>query len=247
MENGDWELPFDRKVYYPTKTFCRKLARVLRHCVAWELETRLPRTKGIHSLLSAYEEVYEAQVRRAGRLTFSDLPMLLAPREGQAVLGGVGPNQLDIEYRLDGAFDHWLLDEFQDTSTVQWRVMENLIDEVIQDPEGQRTFFCVGDPKQSIYQWRGGDPTLFERIEARYQAAASGEFETVLLDVSWRSCGAVLDLVNAVFASPTVLQQFDENQTAANRWAATWENHQPASPRTGEDGHAMYILSLIHI
>jgi len=241
MENGDWELPFDRKVYYPKKTFCRKLARILRHCVAWELETRLTRTRGIHSLLSAYEEVYDAQVRRAGRLTFSDLPMLLAPREGQAVLGGVGPNQLDIEYRLDGAFDHWLLDEFQDTSTVQWRVMENLIDEVIQDPEGQQTFFCVGDPKQSIYQWRGGDPTLFERIEARYQAAASGEFDTVPLHISWRSCGAVLDLVNAVFGSPTVLQQFDENQTAADRWAATWEKHQPARSRSGEDGHAMYI------
>lgn len=241
MENRDWELPFDRKVYYPTKTFCRKLAWILRHCVAWELETRLTRTKGIHSLLSAYEEVYDVQVRRAGRLTFSDLPMLLAPREGHAVLGGGCPNQLDIEYRLDGAFDHWLLDEFQDTSTVQWRVMENLIDEVVQDPEGQRTFFCVGDPKQSIYQWRGGDPTLFDRIKARYQAAASGEFDTISLDVSWRSCGAVLDLVNAVFGSPAVLQQFDKNQTAAGRWAATWEKHQPAKPRADEDGHAMYI------
>ena len=112
---------------------------------------------------------------------------------------------------------------------------------MIQDPEGQRTFFCVGDPKQSIYQWRGGDPTLFERIEARYQAAAYGEFDTVPLHISWRSCGAVLDLVNAVFGSPTVLQQFDENQTAADRWAATWENHQPARSRSGEDGHAMYI------
>ena len=241
METGDWELPFDRDVYSPSKKFCQKLARVLRHCVACELETKLIRTKGIHSLLSAFEEVYDVQVRRAGRLTFSDLPTLLAPREGQAVLGGNGPDQIDIEYRLDGAFDHWLLDEFQDTSTVQWRVMENLIDEVVQDPEGQRTFFCVGDPKQSIYQWRGGDPTLFDRIMARYQAGAGGEFGTVSLDESWRSCEAVLDLVNAVFGDVAVLQQFDQNQTAADRWAAIWETHQPAKPRIGEDGHAMYL------
>jgi hypothetical protein len=105
MEQGDWELPFDGDVYSPSKKFCQKLARLLRHCVACELETKLIRTKGIHSLLSAFEEVYDVQVRRAGRLTFSDLPMLLAPREGQAVLGGNGPDQIDIGCRLDGAFD----------------------------------------------------------------------------------------------------------------------------------------------
>jgi len=241
MEKGDWELPFDRDVYCPSKKFCHKLARILRHCVASELETKLTRTKGIHSLLSAFEEVYDARVRRAGRLTFADLPILLAPHEGQAVLGGNGPDQIDIEYRLDGAFDHWLLDEFQDTSTVQWRVMKNLIDEVVQDTGGQRTFFCVGDPKQSIYQWRGGDPTLFDRIKARYQAAVGGEFGAISLDESWRSCEAVLNLVNAVFGDPTVLQQFDQNQTAADRWEAIWEKHQPAEPRAGEAGHAMYL------
>ena len=233
METGDWELPFDKEVYFPSKIFCHKLARILRHCVACELETKLIRTKGIHSLLSAFEEVYDAHVRRAGRLTFSDLPMLLAPQNG--------PAKMDIDYRLDGAFEHWLLDEFQDTSTAQWRVMEGLIDEVVQDPERQRTFFCVGDPKQSIYQWRGGDPTLFNRIEARYQGSTDGELSAVSLSKSWRSCKPVLDLVNAVFGDPAVLRQFDQNQTAPDRWEAIWETHQPAKPRLGEDGHAMYL------
>ena len=60
--------------------------------------------------------------------------MLLASRE----------DQLELEYRLDGTFDHWLLDEFQDTSGIQWRAMANLIDEVVQDPSGERSFFLRG-------------------------------------------------------------------------------------------------------
>ena len=164
MERGEWEFTYNQQTYQPSPEFSQKLARILRHCVAQELAIKLACTQGIHGLLSAVEERDDAQVRRAGRLTFSDLPVLLAPRTGQPILG-VG--QLNLEYRLDGAFDHWLLDEFQDTSTVQWHVVENLIDEVAQDPDGSRTFFCVGDQKQSIYQWRGGDPQLVDRVEKR--------------------------------------------------------------------------------
>jgi ATP-dependent helicase/nuclease subunit A len=238
MERGEWEFIYSRKAYCPSPEFSQKLARILRHCVAQELTIKLACAQGIHGLLWAFEERYDAQVRRVGRLTFADLPVLLAPREGRPPLGS---GQLDLEYRLDGAFDHWLLDEFQDTSTVQWHVVENLIDEVAQDPDGARTFFCVGDQKQSIYQWRGGDPQLFDRVAKRYEQGTGQEFDIRSLDESWRSCPNVLKLINAVFGDAATLRKYDENETAAKRWNKIWNEHVSAKPLKETKGHSLYL------
>lgn len=240
---GDWEFKFGnaRVMNRPSVEFGQKLARVLRYCIAWELETRLARTRGIYGLMDAFEKQYDSSVRRAGRLMFSDLPVLLAPVGGRVLLGGKGPNRLDLEYRLDGSFNHWLLDEFQDTSTVQWRAVANLIDEVVQDVSGERTFFCVGDQKQSIYQWRGGDPRLFDRVEAFYSQAGGDEFTTDKLNKSWRSCPDVLKMVNKVFRDDGKLAPFDENRTAADRWSGVWREHESADNRAKVEGHSLYL------
>jgi len=243
MHLGDWEFKFGtaKAVVRPSVEFGHKLERVLRYCMAWELEVRLARTQGIHGLLDAFEKHYDSRVRRAGRLIFSDMPLLLAPARGRVLLGGNGPDRLDLEYRLDGAFDHWLLDEFQDTSNAQWRAVVNLIDEVVQDPSGERTFFCVGDQKQSVYQWRGGDPKLFDRLEAFYGQAEADEFVARSLNESWRSCPNVLKMVNRVVGDEAKLAPFDENRTAAVRWAGIWKKHESAENRAGDDGHSMYL------
>ena len=188
-------------------------------------------------MLREYDDRYDGLIRRQGLLTFADLPVLLAPEGGRPVLGGVGPDRLSLEYRLDGAFDHWLLDEFQDTSAAQWRVVENLVDEAVQDPD--RSFFCVGDVKQSIYGWRGGDPRLFGRVEEHYRHGAGREFTVQSMDVSWRSAPAVLELVNAVFEQPDLLREFDP--VAAERWADVWNEHQAAEPHADLAGHMMHL------
>ena len=240
---GDWEFNYGnaKAMNRPSVAFGHKLARVLRYCIAWELEARLDRTRGIHGLLNAFEKEYDSRVRRAGRLMFSDLPLLLAPAGGRVLLGGKGPDRLDLEFRLDGAFDHWLLDEFQDTSTVQWRAVANLVDEVVQDASGERTFFCVGDQKQSIYQWRGGDPQLFDRVEAFYSQAGGDEFTADSLNKSWRSCPDVLKMVNNVFRDAAKLAPFDENRGTASRWSGVWREHESADNRAEDKGHSLYL------
>lgn len=110
--------------------------------------------------------------------------------------GPTGPGRLCIDYRLDCRLDHWLIDEFQDTSDVQWSVLQNLVDEVIQDPDRQRTFFCVGDVKQAIYGWRGGNPYLFRRIREQYGDVIQEES----LDQSFRSCPPIIHTINRVFS-----------------------------------------------
>ncbi|MDE1989699.1 MAG: UvrD-helicase domain-containing protein [Betaproteobacteria bacterium] len=103
-----------------------------------------------------------------------------------------------LQYRLDARYRHLLLDEFQDTSPLQWRTLGVWLRAAREAGEGP-TVFLVGDPRQSIYRFRRADARLFE------QAAAFLETEwgavRVTLDESRRSGPAVVGLVNRVFAA----------------------------------------------
>ncbi|MDR0787648.1 MAG: UvrD-helicase domain-containing protein, partial [Gemmatimonadota bacterium] len=124
--------------------------------------------------------------RETGGFDFSDITRLLGSGEG-APLGA----REDLYYRLDGRIRHILLDEFQDTSLLQWEALEPLLDEVLSD-DG-RAAVIVADPKQSIYGWRGAEPAIVHAVGERYS------LENNHLSESYRSSQPVLDLVNAVF------------------------------------------------
>ena len=68
-----------------------------------------------------------------------------------------------MAFRLDGSIRHLLLDEFQDTSPVQWRVIRPLAESVTRKTGG--SFFCVGDVKQAIYGWRGGMVEILNTLQ----------------------------------------------------------------------------------
>lgn len=179
----------------------RALAEGLLHR---ELLVRAERTRGLAQILDLHAQEYAAQVRQRGRLSFADVQRLLAraAAEQSPWLGGSG----DLWFRLDARHDHWMLDEFQDTSRKQWRIVSSLVDEVIQDEGGRRSFFAVGDPKQSIYLWREAEPELFADILAAYPARADGGgLHQQPLSVSFRSAQPVLDMVNAVFGDADAL------------------------------------------
>ena len=161
LKMGTAELEFDRKAQALDGPACAALSNLVRHVVGSELRRRLQTTRGIHAVIRSYEEVYDGSVRKSGKLTFSDIQRLLQPR-GLAS-GEDDPDRLFIDYRLDGGIDHWLLDEFQDTSFGQWKILRNLIDEAVQDPSGRRSFFCVGDVKQAIYAWREATRAFSEK------------------------------------------------------------------------------------
>ncbi|MBD3392650.1 MAG: AAA family ATPase [Chitinivibrionales bacterium] len=184
---------------------CRALARLIHHVVACHIQNALVRSRGMHDILSHYERAYEHLFRRNGKLTFNDILYLLSPagyRDTALVLSNnvSDEDKLYIDYRLDSRYDHWLLDEFQDTSRAQWMVLRNLVDEVMQDDTGEKTFFYVGDVKQAIYAWRGGDASLFGSVHAdlktRYDA-----FELTTLSSSWRSGPEVIETVERVFSA----------------------------------------------
>jgi ATP-dependent helicase/nuclease subunit A len=199
-----------------------------------ELARRLEMTRGLFAVLRGYERSYHEAVRRAGRLTFADVLRLLLPATGAPVLsaGGGDDARLLIDWRLDAKFDHWLLDEFQDTSFAQWSVLRSLIDEAVQDPEGRRSLFYVGDVKQAIFAWRGGDPKLFREIFDYYNGAEAGAIEERRLDESYRSGPAVLAMVNQVFGDAAALG-VSVPVVAAAAWAREWRTHVSAKPELG--------------
>ena len=232
FEAGSASIQFNRKNHEFGPAECTILLRILRHLVGNEIEARLRRTQGVWHLLHRYESAYADRVRRQGRLTFQDLALLIAgPTTGDGadspLLSQVpgDDDRLRIDYRLDARYDHWLLDEFQDTSFLQWKVIANLIDETVQDTSGERSLFQVGDIKQSIYSWRGGDPTLFRDIYEHYNQHEKRILRRHL-DVSWRSGHDVIAPVNQVFGNHTVLEELGLPGEALDRWE--WNDHQVA-------------------
>ncbi|CAI8326763.1 MAG: ATP-dependent DNA helicase UvrD1 [Opitutia bacterium UBA7350] len=198
------------------------------------LQLALQNTRGVYRILQAYHQHYDHIVRRPGRLSFADLTRLLSPTEGSALLANPDPTaRLLLEFRLDARFDHWLFDEFQDTSRSQWAVVKNLIDEIIQDASGERSLFYVGDTKQCLYLWRGGDDRLFHEITEHYHPAIQLEN----LATSWRSTPAVLKAVNTAFNDiPAIAERF--SPAVAKRWEKAWESHTTASDNAQLKGYA---------
>ncbi len=216
---------------------CDALEKLVRSVVWFELKRALETTCGAHRILQAFDTLYDRRVRRPGRLAFADVLHLLATGRASPLLPTTDPQtRLLLDYRLDARFDHWLLDEFQDTSRLQWSVIENLADEVLQDASGARTFFYVGDTKQCLYLWRNSDDRLFHEIADRY----AGNLELAPLYRSWRSAPPVLDAVNTVFGDTAAIAgHFGEG--VARRWARAWHPHQPSPATASLPGQVCWI------
>lgn len=220
-----------RKPIRLSAPLCQALAECVRAVIWHHLKRALENTQGVHRILQAYHENYDRIVRRPGRLAFADLTHLLAPDSAGSPMGTIHPSTRPlIDFRLDGQFDHWLFDEFQDTSRSQWEVVANLIDEIVQDSSGERSLFYVGDTKQCLYLWRNSDDRLFHDIQAHYNSGSVERIVRQPLAISWRSAPAILDAVNTVFGDPACIAE-TFSTAAAKRWARAWQTHQ-ASPVT---------------
>ena len=196
-------------------------------------EETLTRSRALHDFMARFESVYSSQVRSSGIVTFSDVTELLSRRSDQEDW------RLAVGYRLDQRFEHWLLDEFQDTSRAQWNVLRAFIEEILMDPSGGRSFFYVGDTKQAIYSWRGGDPGLFHEIFEDYRAALQ---ESPALTQSYRSSPPILDFVNQVFGKIEPLSDpLRIPPLAIVKWRLGWREHQPSSLTLKRSGHVRWI------
>ena len=139
------------------------------------------------------------------RLALAQLELVFQSRNSvdftamaQAALQALGEPEAptDLALALDYRIHHILMDEFQDTSLSQYRLMEKLT--LGWEPGDGRTLFCVGDPMQSIYRFREADVGLY--LQARRRGIGQVRLEPLGLSANFRSQQGVVDWVNAAFA-----------------------------------------------
>ncbi|WP_264566339.1 UvrD-helicase domain-containing protein [Flavobacterium sp. N3904] len=107
-----------------------------------------------------------------------------------------------IYERLGERYRHFFIDEFQDTSEMQWQNLIPLIDNALsgQDDSGQKgTLMIVGDPKQSIYRWRGGKAEQFIELSKDQNPFNNPDKKLEHLDKNYRSFSQVIEFNNDFF------------------------------------------------
>ncbi len=163
-------------------------------------------TKALIQVGAALIDAYEGIKQTRGRLDYDDLiaraSMLLDSPSGVSW----------VHYKLDGGIEHVLVDEAQDTSPEQWRVVEEIASDFFSGEsrheeisERPRTVFAVGDEKQSIYSFQGADPVMFGSMRDRFAnrvTAIDRVWKPVDMAESFRSAPAILKIVDLVFEAP---------------------------------------------
>ena len=126
-----------------------------------------------------------------------------------------------IYERLGERYRHFFIDEFQDTSEMQWQNLIPLIDNALsgQDDFGQKgTLMIVGDPKQSIYRWRGGKAEQFIELSKDQNPFSNPEKKLEHLDKNYRSYSQVIEFNNDFF-------QLLSNEFSNADYKDLYENH----------------------
>jgi ATP-dependent helicase/nuclease subunit A len=180
-------------------------------------------TAALLSVAAAIDARYRAAKRAGARLDYDDLiaavDALLDPAKGALPW---------VMFKLDEGIDHVLVDEAQDNSDRQWRIVERLTADYFAGAGraragGDPTVFVVGDFKQSIFSFQGAAPAEFRRLHAAFatRAEASGRpMADVTLDVSFRSTETVLSAVDGVLALPAAQPGLAEPGETIRHFAA---------------------------
>ena len=167
----------------------------MRGAEDFSMSARGPREHKIAELFFAYEKA----LKEAAALDFDDL--LTKTVE-------LLQNSPEIRQKWQRQFEYILIDEYQDTNTVQYALIKLLVNE-------RRNLCVVGDDAQSIYSFRGADYTNILNFERDFPGTT-----VVKLEQNYRSTGAILDLANSLI-------QYNIHRTDKNLWTANGDGIDP--------------------
>ena len=185
-------------------------------------------TEGTYQLLKRFDRRYQQLKIDRRALRFDDVTRLLARWARLA--------QVDrLSFRLDACVNHLLLDEFQDTSLAQWQALRPFARHVT-CPLPERSFFCVGDVKQAIYGWRGGNAQIFDALTDELN-----DIEPKHLEKSYRSSPPVIDTTNLVFQGMQQHPNLDREQSAVQQWSDQFPKH--STEKTQLKGYARLVTA----
>jgi len=153
---------------------------------AWEHQQRLTR------LSRGLLQDYAALKRERGWVDMNDLEQLALHLMSDPVLSGW------VQEKLDARVAHVLIDEFQDTSPLQWQALKSWL-AAYSGAGHSPGVFIVGDPKQSIYRFRRAEPQVFQAAITFVREGLQGV--VLRCDHTRRNAPAVLDCVNRTFVA----------------------------------------------
>lgn len=181
------EFPINKggEVSHELDDIWRKLTHEIRELVSTEAR----------SIFNPYVVLFENLLSCFGRLSRRDDVLFLEELNRKAALlfedGLVTVEEL--YFRLAARFQHYLMDEFQDTSLGQWRNLAQMVEEALSHGG---SLFYVGDKKQAIYAFRGGESRLFDALQVQL---ADFNVQIEKLDKNYRSCPEIIKFNNKVF------------------------------------------------
>jgi len=142
------------------------------------------------------EHKYNEQKQEKGWIDFDDLQLLTL---------GLLKNDESICKKLNNRFRYLMVDEFQDTNALQWKIISMLTQN---RPD---KIFVVGDPKQSIYGFRDADIRIFKQVKELFSAATKDPDESgnIVFEESFRFLPRLNAFINFIFAH--ILTENDEN------------------------------------
>jgi ATP-dependent exoDNAse (exonuclease V) beta subunit len=150
--------------------------------------------------------------------------------------------------KLSDRFSSFLFDEFQDTSNLQFKALAPLIDEVLSRKESG-SLFIVGDRKQAVYRWRGGNSELMEENRLGEEVPAivnlSGDGFSSSLGMNWRSQREIVGFNNAFWAPENISRiaaESDLQQALRNNFKDSKQDLPPGREREGG-----YVELCLHV
>ncbi len=159
----------------------------------------LNRATALHRFAKVLLQQYSERKTELSKLDFDDIL-----EKTVALLSSSSMAQW-VLYRLDGGIDHILVDEAQDTSPIQWQIIELLASEFTSGlgaSDVERTLFVVGDAKQSIYSFQGAEADAFVAMREKFDRKLKDveqRLEKTELLYSFRSSAPILQLVDQIF------------------------------------------------
>lgn len=183
----EWMGGFSKKRGKKGETAWTEIKEACADVLAQKIEIFMkPWTEKFESLALSFEEIYEARKKEKGFLDFEDLQM-------RAVNLFKKQDKISAKLleRYRQKFRQVMVDEFQDTNPLQLELVELL--------SRGNNLFLVGDYKQSIYSFRGAEPSLFLAKEKEYEDPARGL--SIPLMENFRTLEPVLDFINRFFVS----------------------------------------------
>ena len=164
----------------------------------------------MNSLFNCYIDIFNEALGEFRSLSRSQDALFLEElnKEAQELFGKNQITVPELYYRLSLRLKHFLIDEFQDTSILQWINLSPMVEEAISTGG---TLFYVGDKKQAIFRFRGGEVSLFDSVRDRfkdYKAAVS------TLRINYRSQKEIVEFNNQIFSEENLTRFMQEFQSA---------------------------------